>query len=227
MTSITPNQIISSNLGRARKARGWTQQETADKLGISRANYSLIEGSYQRDTRIRNHSADDLLIYSEVFQLPVIYFLLPPVEDNPEATVSMGDSELTMEEYTARVWPDFRMREIAESGLFAEFESRLVFLGMAFGWESIERVRRAIGPAVLAAQNNTIPEAVSLVTLLGETAEALERAETRLDELTRGVVQNVITPLLESVTSEAKEEHIQHFEKLIAEYLSGEETEGQ
>ncbi|NLT34277.1 MAG: helix-turn-helix transcriptional regulator [Gaiellales bacterium] len=84
---ITGNQVVAYNLRMARLRRGWTQEEAAERLepylGVrwSKASYSAAERSIERQDRIRNFTADELLAFSLAFELPVAWFLLPPEPD--------------------------------------------------------------------------------------------------------------------------------------------------
>ena len=83
---LTPNQVVAQNLFLARTLRGWTQEQAAEKLephlGVrwSKASYSAAERSVVGE-RIRQFTADDLYAFSKTFDLPLIYFLLPPPPD--------------------------------------------------------------------------------------------------------------------------------------------------
>lgn len=94
ITAMTANQIVASNLKRARELRGWTQAQTVEKLreraGVitTPANLSAAECS-DTGTRRREFDADDLLAYARTFQLPISWFLLPP--DPPTPLLSTQD----------------------------------------------------------------------------------------------------------------------------------------
>ena len=85
-TGWTPNQVVAYNLAMARNRRGWTQQQTAEKLEPhlgtrwSKATYSAAERSIDGE-RIRQFTADDLYAFSAAFDLPITWFLLPPRPD--------------------------------------------------------------------------------------------------------------------------------------------------
>lgn len=87
--TMTPNQIVSYNLARARALRGWTQEEAAEALApylgarLSFASFSAMERSAHRVDRVKVFSADELLALSRAFDLPIGYFFtpLPPAED--------------------------------------------------------------------------------------------------------------------------------------------------
>jgi transcriptional regulator with XRE-family HTH domain len=80
---LTPNQVVASNLKRARELRGWTQEQAAERLERylgsrwSKANYSAAERAVT-GRRPRTFDADDLLAFARTFELPITWFLLPP-----------------------------------------------------------------------------------------------------------------------------------------------------
>jgi hypothetical protein len=82
--TMTPNQVVSHNLARARALRGWTQEEAAEKLApylgsrLSFTSFSAMERSAHRVDRIKVFSADELLALSRAFDLPIGYFFTPP-----------------------------------------------------------------------------------------------------------------------------------------------------
>ncbi|MBC2903992.1 helix-turn-helix domain-containing protein [Streptomyces cupreus] len=83
----TVNQLVAYNMTRARRARGWTQQQVADRLekytgrSWSKASISAAERSWQGG-RPRKFDADELLALSVIFDTPIAYFLLPMEEGN-------------------------------------------------------------------------------------------------------------------------------------------------
>lgn len=89
MADISAGALVASNLRAIRARRGWTQVEVARRLGevtgrnFTQASISAMEtgGSSGRQRRF---SADQLYLLAEVFDVPVIYFLLP-VADDPRA----------------------------------------------------------------------------------------------------------------------------------------------
>jgi transcriptional regulator with XRE-family HTH domain len=80
---ITPNQIVGWNLKRARRARGWTQEQAAEQLEPhlgerwSVAVFSAAERSID-GTRVRHFTADELHAFARTFDQPIAYFLCPP-----------------------------------------------------------------------------------------------------------------------------------------------------
>lgn len=96
--TMTPNQVVSYNLARARALRGWTQEEAAAALApylgarLSFASFSAMERSAHRVDRVKVFSADELLALSRAFDLPIGYFFTPPppAEDAGLATPDSG-----------------------------------------------------------------------------------------------------------------------------------------
>lgn len=92
--ALTVNQIVSMNLMRARRERGWTQEEAAARLEPyigrrwSKATFSAVERSVT-GKRIRQFTADDLVAFAAAFNLPVAYFLLPPGRDPDGSAVAV------------------------------------------------------------------------------------------------------------------------------------------
>ncbi|MCA1844288.1 MAG: helix-turn-helix transcriptional regulator [Actinobacteria bacterium] len=81
------NQVVAYNVRLARELRGWTQEQFADQLErylgtrLSQASVSAIERAWDGDRR-REFDAHELLIFAMVFDLPIIWFLLPPKGDH-------------------------------------------------------------------------------------------------------------------------------------------------
>lgn len=86
---FTANQLVAYNLQRARKARGWSQEDLGSFLGFktgrawSKASVSAAETSWRPGRRPRKFDANEVLAFARVLRLPVGYFYLPP--DTPEA----------------------------------------------------------------------------------------------------------------------------------------------
>jgi transcriptional regulator with XRE-family HTH domain len=81
------NQVVAYNFRAARELRGWTQDELADRLEpylgqrLTQASVSAIERAWDGDRR-REFDAQELLTFAMVFELPMIWFLLPPAGDH-------------------------------------------------------------------------------------------------------------------------------------------------
>jgi hypothetical protein len=99
--SLTANQLVAYNLMRIRRARGLSQEQARDLLepclGVrwSKAVYSAAERSYDGN-RVRQFTADDLLAMALAFEVPVVYFFLPPQpEDRKNAPVRSGSCDVS------------------------------------------------------------------------------------------------------------------------------------
>jgi transcriptional regulator with XRE-family HTH domain len=81
------NQIVAYNIRAARELRGWTQEEFAKHLEpylgqrITQAAVSSIERAWDGDRR-REFDAHELQIFAVVFDLPIIWFFLPPPDED-------------------------------------------------------------------------------------------------------------------------------------------------
>lgn len=80
---LTASQLVAHNLTRARVLRGLTQAEIAERLARftgakwSQATVAQAEGSV-RSPRTRQFTANELVALARTFDLPVLYFLMPP-----------------------------------------------------------------------------------------------------------------------------------------------------
>ncbi len=81
------NQVVAYNIREARLLRGWTQEELAERLEpylgqrLTQAGVSSIERAWDGERR-REFDAHELLIFAMVFDLPILWFLLPPPDDH-------------------------------------------------------------------------------------------------------------------------------------------------
>lgn len=80
---MTASQLVAHNLTRARQLRGLTQAEIAERLARftgarwSQATVAQAEGSV-RGPRVRQFTATELVALARTFDLPVLYFFMPP-----------------------------------------------------------------------------------------------------------------------------------------------------
>ena len=85
--SVDLNQVVAYNVRAARELRGWTQDDFADRLEpylgqrLTQASVSAIERAWDGERR-REFDAQELLTFALVFDLPIIWFLLPPPGDH-------------------------------------------------------------------------------------------------------------------------------------------------
>lgn len=81
------NEIVAYNFRRARELRGWTQDEAAMRLEpflgqrLRQASISAIEGAFSGERR-REFDAQEILAFACGFDLPVLWFFLPPPGDS-------------------------------------------------------------------------------------------------------------------------------------------------
>jgi transcriptional regulator with XRE-family HTH domain len=81
------NEVVAYNFRAARELRGWTQEETAEALEpvlgqrLPQASISAIERAYEGDRR-REFDAHEILAFALAFDLPLIWFFLPPPNDH-------------------------------------------------------------------------------------------------------------------------------------------------
>jgi transcriptional regulator with XRE-family HTH domain len=81
------NQIVAYNFRRARELRGLTQDEAAARLEpflgqrLGQASISAIEGAFSGERR-REFDAQELLAFACGFDLPLLWFFLPPPGDS-------------------------------------------------------------------------------------------------------------------------------------------------
>lgn len=80
------NEVIAYNFRAARELRGWTQEEVADRLEpllgqrLPQASISGIERTYEGG-RQREFDAHEILAFALAFDLPIVWFFLPPKGD--------------------------------------------------------------------------------------------------------------------------------------------------
>jgi hypothetical protein len=80
------NEIVAYNFRAARELRGWTQEDTARALEpllgqrLPQASISAIERAYEGD-RHREFDAHEILAFALAFDLPLVWFFLPPPGD--------------------------------------------------------------------------------------------------------------------------------------------------
>lgn len=77
------NAVVSYNLKAIRERRGWTQEDVAAGLArltghrLPQASISAMERGYDGDRR-RRFDAHELYLLSMVFNVPIVYFFIPP-----------------------------------------------------------------------------------------------------------------------------------------------------
>ena len=81
------NVVVAANLRAIRAERGLTQAQVADRLGelvgrrVCPVSISQMESGGYASGRRRRFDAHDLVLLSELFDVPVVYFFLPQPGD--------------------------------------------------------------------------------------------------------------------------------------------------
>ena len=97
----TAAQVVAHNMARARELRRLTQAEVAERLSKftdspwSQATVAQAEGSVSGN-RVRQFTANELVALARCFDLPVLYFFVPPAE---------GADGLSTPDAPAKGWP--------------------------------------------------------------------------------------------------------------------------
>jgi transcriptional regulator with XRE-family HTH domain len=92
----TASQVVAHNLTQARELRGLTQTQVAERLSRftgtrwSQATVAQAEGSVGGQ-RIRQFTANELVALARTFDLPVLYFFLPP--DDQSGRLATDDTK--------------------------------------------------------------------------------------------------------------------------------------
>ncbi|MGB9111224.1 MAG: helix-turn-helix transcriptional regulator [Acidimicrobiales bacterium] len=95
------NEVVAYNFKRARDLYGWTQDEVADRLEpflgvrLPQASISGIERGYMG--RRREFDAQELVAFARCFDLPIVWFFIPPLDDHRQL---LNTSDYVNELYT-------------------------------------------------------------------------------------------------------------------------------
>jgi transcriptional regulator with XRE-family HTH domain len=91
-SGVDANAVVSYNLRVIRERYGWTQQAVAERLSrltghqLPQASISAMERGFDGDRR-RRFDAHELYLLSEVFEVPMAYFVAPPPEESTAGRV--------------------------------------------------------------------------------------------------------------------------------------------
>ncbi|MGB5167973.1 MAG: helix-turn-helix transcriptional regulator [Acidimicrobiia bacterium] len=173
---IDLNQVVAYNIREARHLRGWTQEELADRLEpylgqrLTQAGVSSIERAWDSDRR-REFDAHELLIFAMVFDLPMLWFLLPPP----------GDHRLMRS--TTRPVDELYVWLLGRPGQLEPVYERLRQLGVTDPTAAEEAVEKITGiPATARQWNYQDRRKELLLALLDQHADSLDGA---VEELAR------------------------------------------
>ncbi len=83
VTQWSASQVVAHNLTRARRLRGVSQAEVAERLArFTGAKWTQVTVSQAERSvsgqRVRNFSANELVALARTFDLPMLYFFMPP-----------------------------------------------------------------------------------------------------------------------------------------------------
>jgi transcriptional regulator with XRE-family HTH domain len=170
LDGVNLNEIVAYNFRRARELRGLTQDEAADRLApflgvrLKQAAISGIEGAYGGVKR-REFDAQELLAFACGFDLPIIWFLIPPPGDrrNLQGTVERV-SELYLLAMGRNDQLDYLRDRFAELGHIELDESDMV----------LERVYGA--PTERALLDYSTRRKELLLAMLDSRADRLDKA---------------------------------------------------
>lgn len=91
------NAVVAFNIRAIRLVRGLTQDQVADRLAeftghrLPQASISQMERSFVDRKRRRLFNAHDLYLLSKVFDVPIVYFFLPPPACLDQRVANTGD----------------------------------------------------------------------------------------------------------------------------------------
>lgn len=138
-------------------------------MGRSEASFSHAENECRDCRRVRHFSADQLLALARCFDLPMVFFLVPPPGRRP-AGAGLDDEGLD--------------RQVMIDAVFGTAETLPVLEGRLLAW-SVEHGRATGGttplPADLQARLRHLAE--ELFGRAGERTEAMAKAAPLLHEL--------------------------------------------
>jgi len=163
-TTLTPNQIVAANLARARAFRGWTQEEASEHLAPylggerwSKASWSAAERSVD-GLRPREFTADEIVAFSQCFELPLAWWFLPSGTTSFEVML-LG-------------------AQLGSRGGQEEFESRLTELLTRLGLPGTQLAQRSWDRVIsrLAERQNKVEQA-QFRESLRSLVDALESTE--------------------------------------------------
>jgi transcriptional regulator with XRE-family HTH domain len=172
--TVDVNQVVAYNVRAARELRGWTQDDLADRLAAytgmrpTQANVSAIERAWDGDRR-REFDAHELLIFSLVFELPIMWFLLPPP----------GDHRLMSN--TSRPVDELYMHLVGRPDQLEPVLDRLRQLGVTEPTNAEETVERITGqPSSSRDWSYTERRKQLVLALLDDKADRLDKAADEL-----------------------------------------------
>lgn len=158
----TINQLVAYNLAKARRLRGWTQDEAAGVLERytggrwSKASWSAAERSVD-GVRVRQFGADDLVAFSLCFDLPLSWWLMPPGTDDPDVEIASALAPDGTPEEALAMEQDYFV-DLVFKAVTPDVEQRLEETGLA------GRVKKTLAPPdELEAQEKALRRAADVL----------------------------------------------------------------
>lgn len=195
------NQVVAYNFRLAREQKGWTQDETAERLErplgqrLKKASISSIERSVESDRR-RVFSAQEVVAFAIAFDKPVVWFFLPPKPAEEWAPVRLEgtDRQLTdllsltlgtagqMDDLKARLEAVYGTTDgekadpdpIADS-LLDESTKQAFGIGPQMPWEHYLAIRRDVLADHVAVERTKLEEFYEQMAGLMATFKEAER----------------------------------------------------
>jgi transcriptional regulator with XRE-family HTH domain len=162
------NEIVAYNFRRARELRGLTQDEAARALEpflgqrLPQASVSAIERAFGGDRR-REFDAQEILAFACAFDLPMLWFFLPPPDD---LRALERTSDRVNELYTLVLGREDQLDELYD---------RFRELGMAEPTAADEKVARVFGaPTATTLNDYRHRRKEMLLALLDEYADEVD-----------------------------------------------------
>lgn len=115
---MSPDDVVSYNLKRARDLRGWKQPEAAERVSRylgktwSVQVYGDAERAY-RIKRVKNFSATEVIAFCRAFELPLVWFYLPP-DPRTRIVPRDGGEEMAGDELLSLLFPRLDDPALAE-----------------------------------------------------------------------------------------------------------------
>lgn len=185
--SWNASQVVAHNFARARELRGLTQTEVAERLSKftgskwSQATVAQAEGSVAGQ-RVRQFTANELVALARTFDLPVLFFFLPPDDGEGRLVTDDAGAPLSWEYLVALV-----LGHRENFGVLAE---------RAANWEHALRTKVEVPPGdslgaddrlgVLAGSRRRtplLPEDVLAAAFHGLAARGMRGAPRRGDDV--------------------------------------------
>lgn len=181
---VTMNQVVAMNLRRARLLRGWSLAEAGealkDYLGAPWSKQGFSNAENATAAKVRNFSANEVVAFSLGFELPLLYFLLPPVEEDVEVVPAMG-SKVALSHRS--LW-NLLIGTAGEDGVRLTDRIQAVFNalgGSKLQGELDDRIIAILRASIEGTVAKELGDARDVVATLREAADGLERTATALE----------------------------------------------